>query len=166
MQDILETSRIFEASSKLQSTASLLVKIAEKQDLSEGEANLLVWSGRFLSEVDWSFSDKTKEDTSGSFALQATAIRPTFYSSLISTASHFRNAGLKSEQQIANFLHKVYKLLLQGGVVAETESKLTKRELKLAHDFFSGMSRNLLIQLNRNGVSTHNDISTSDLMIA
>jgi len=52
MTDLSESSRLFEASSRLDSAATVLSKLSKGEQTTSAEREALVWAGGFLSRVD------------------------------------------------------------------------------------------------------------------
>jgi hypothetical protein len=150
MEDMGMTAQLFQTSSRLHSASSWLRKIAQGEDVDSQAQELLKWTGTFLREVDWS-SSAQKGTAGGGLVLQATSIRPTFYSVLIRIAPELQAAGLKSEKQIGGFLTLLYDTLSAGGVI-KGPRKLNAKHSEAAATLLHEISQSILVQMNNNGL--------------
>jgi hypothetical protein len=156
MEDLNEAVQLFEASSRLESAATILHKIGAGEQSTAGERQALQWAGRFLAQVDWTAGRYGQAGVSGGLAVQATAVRPTFYNALIGIERHFRDAGLRQEKDVIAFLRGCYSFLIGGG--AQKKHRISPEKLRLASLFLRELSQGLLVNLNRNGVPRENEL--------
>ncbi len=151
MEDLGMTAKLFETSSNLQLASIWLKRIVEGEQVDSEGKEVLTWTGKFLYEVDWSSKIPQKTSVGGGLALQATSVRPTFYSSLIRIAPKFKEAGMKTEEEILNFLRCLYQNLLTLGAPGKGHKKLKYFESKLGALLLHEISESILIQINNNG---------------
>jgi hypothetical protein len=149
MEDLAESSRIFEASSLLQTAATALQKIEHLQAIRPSEKEALKWVGNFLPQVDWLAGPEIRASVSGDFSVQATYVRPSFYAALNKLEHHLKKAGIKQGQHVVSFLSDLYKFLQSGG--SENDLKL-KSKLGLASTLLQELSMGLLVELTNNGL--------------
>ncbi|HUW82538.1 MAG TPA: hypothetical protein VMZ31_07020 [Phycisphaerae bacterium] len=149
MADLLQSSRLFRVSSKLQSASTSLSKLAEGGTLEVKDHDALTWAGEFLAEVDWTYESTTKSGLDRGSALQATSARPYFYRALMKVdPDEFTRAGVETEEQLRGFLQNVYGTLQSAG----NELHLSREQLELASQVLSVIARSILAQLNNNGL--------------
>lgn len=153
MRSLLETSEIFEASSKLQAAATALAAISERAAIRDADRENLKWCGNFLQEVDWSTHTPGAAAGCGNLAVQATEVRPSFYATLLNARRLFLDAGVR-ENEIQAFLAKTYEFLSS----AETMNGCDVRQLKLAAIFLDKVAADLLMRLTANGVPLERDM--------
>src|ERR1039458_9044394 len=156
MTDLNESSHLFEASSRLDSAATILGRLSEGQATTPADREALKWAGGFLSEVDWSSGVSNDARSLGNLAVQATEVRPTFYAALIGIERRLREAGLKQENEVVEFLQKLYRFLIRGGMKGKGKATLPSERLQLASAFLLELSQRLLIQLTDNGLPDPN----------
>jgi hypothetical protein len=164
MADLSESSRLFEASSRLDSAATVLLKLSEGQPPTGIDRQTLEWAGSFLREVDWSTRDNCPTGIASNLAVQATEVRPTFYAALIGIQLRLREAGLNQEKEVANFLRRLYQFLINGGPQGKTKAGLPADKLKLASAFLRHLAEGLLIQLTDNGLPRQNELLIGGLI--
>lgn len=152
MEDLGMTAKLFETSSNLQLASIWLKRIVEGEQIDSEGKEVLHWAGKFLYEVDWSSKIPQQTSVGGGLALQATSVRPTFYSSLIRIAPKFKEAGMKTEEEILNFLRRLYQNLLTLGAPGKGHKKLKYSESKLGALLLHEISESIFIQLNNNGL--------------
>ncbi len=152
MDDMGSKTKLFEISSKLQNASIWLKKIAKNEQLDAKGTDILYWAGQFLCEVDWSSKIAAKPSVSGCLTVQATSVRPTFYSSLIRIAPKLQAEGMKTETDILKFVRVIYSFLLSVKSSTNDTKKPLPRECDLAAMFLSEISDSILIQLNNNGL--------------
>jgi len=150
MEDLGLTAKLFETSSKLHLASSWLEKVAKGFEPDTSGKEALSWAGRFLSEVDW--SSRTEKRGLAGFALQATTVRPTFYSSLFRIAPQLREAGMKSEKDILGFLSQLYSYLYYSDNAEKDHKKLNAIQSRIGALLLQEISRSLRVQLNNNGL--------------
>lgn len=158
MTDLLEVSRLFEASSRIDSAANILRKLTQGESPNLLERETLVWAGNFLIQVDWTSGNSSAVGSVGNLTVQATAVRPTFYAALIGIERRLREAGLNEDKQIAGFLRKLYQFLVKGGITEKNKRALPADKLQLAVVFLRELADGLLIQLTDNGAPKENDL--------
>jgi hypothetical protein len=156
MKDLHETSRLFEASSRLQSAATVLRKCHSGDQLNSDDRESLVWAGRFLSEVDSSTNPAGACGASGGLSVQATEVRPSFYTTLLNVEPAFRGAGITADSELRSFLSATYAFLLSEGRSA-TDSPVD--HLELAAFLLQELAKALLIHLTGNGVPFESELS-------
>ena len=116
MLDILQSAKLFEVSTKLQTASSCIGKIAQGNKLNEKEQDIFKWAGSFLAQVDWTSGIQTESGgVEGSFTVSASKARPKFYAALIKIIPKLRESGLDSEEKVGSFLKTVYVFLMSGG---------------------------------------------------
>lgn len=149
MEDLNLVSRLFLASSKLNQASSWLEKLAKGQQPDSEGAQTLNWVGRFLSEVGTSRG----ASGGGGLSIQATSVRPTFYSSVLRIAPRFQEAGLNSDKEVIAFLERLNGLLLvSGSRDAAKKQQLDEAQYRLAVELLREVSRSILVQLSNNGL--------------
>ena len=151
MEDMALTARLFETSSKLRLASSWLKKIEEGDDPNFEGSEALKWAGQFMCEVDWSSHQERGTGLGGRLSLQATTVRPTFYSSLFRLAPELRKAGIDSNKELLRFLNTLY-ANLRSGTPKKSRKKLTPEQIRLGAILLQEISRAILIQLNNNGL--------------
>lgn len=149
MADLLQSSRLFRVSSKLQSASTALSRSAEGGPPEAMDHNALTWAGEFLSEVDWTCESTSQSGLGSGSALQATSARPYFYRALMRVGpDEFKRAGVETEAQLQAFLRDLYGFLQSAG----KGPQLSREQLELASQFLSVIARSILAQLNNNGL--------------
>lgn len=146
------TVKLLETSYKLQLASTWLKRTAEGDRPDSEGKEVLNWAGKFLYEVDWSSKIPQTTFMGGGLTLQATSVRPTFYSSLIRIAPKFKEEGMKTEEKILNFLSLLYKNLLTIGAPGKGCKKLKSSESILGALLLQEISDSIFIQLNNNGL--------------
>lgn len=153
MENLAQTAQLLEASTKLRVAAYWLDRLAEDApcapDVRGKEA--LLWSGRFLPEVDWTSHHTVRGGTGGEFAVQATSVRPVFFSSLAKLGNELRRAGVKDEKQLYVFLVELYRLL-----TSDRSNRRPRMDLRLVAslgaEFLTQISQSILVALGNNGL--------------
>jgi hypothetical protein len=159
MKDLLESSQLFEASSRLQSAATALRKIEKGESLDNRERKDLKWSGHFLEEVDWDADTGCDENVSGDLSVQATEVRPSFYAALYNREADFQRAGITGRDQRHEFFSMTYRLLTHGGRVSGKRSK-KRSNIELAALFLDELSKALHLRLtDSDEVSTETELT-------
>jgi hypothetical protein len=154
MEDLGLVAGLFKTSSILESAATALEKLAasKKEEISSAEKHGLSWSGEFLSAMDWNAQQPPKP-VAGGLALQATSVRPTFYSCLFRMAPKLRDAGMHDQRQLRSFLSKLYTTLVSsGGGRGPKKQKLTADQSRLGALLLHEMAESILVQINNNGL--------------
>ena len=137
MEDLSITSSLFILSSKLKQAAVSLEKITTASKLDDSDQKIMSWAGQFLCAMDLSCS---KGQPCGGLAVQATSIRPTFYSCLI---RFVEDGTIRNEKSLNSFLIKLYDVLQYPAEPAKTK-KLKAEEIKLASLLLKEMSESSL----------------------
>jgi hypothetical protein len=163
MADLIESSRLFDASCRLDSAATILNKLSEGRPPTPKDREALVWAGSFLNQVDWTAGSSNGAGVVGNLAVQATAVRPTFYAALISLQRRLIDEGLTHEKEVIDFLRRLYQLLKKGGS-SNKAKPLPAEKLRLASVFLHELSQRLLIQLTDNGVPRDNELLLGNSM--
>lgn len=156
MADLIESSRLFEVSSRLDSAATVLSKLSKGQPTTSTDRELLVWAGGFLNQVDWTAGSSNGAGSIGNLSVQATEVRPTFYAALIGIERRMREAGLERENEVVEFLRRLYQFLIRGG--SKGKGVLPSDKLQLASALLSELSQRLLMQLTDNGLPRDNEL--------
>src|SRR2546423_3643134 len=104
MKSVLESSEVFEASSKLQAAATALDKLSHGGQLGREERENLKWCGVFLEELDWRAPAHGGSEGAAHLSVRATEVRPSFYATLRNTQQLFHDAGIERPEQIHEFL--------------------------------------------------------------
>ncbi|MDE2106167.1 MAG: hypothetical protein KGL39_53590 [Patescibacteria group bacterium] len=153
MENLVQTAQFLEASSRLRLASYWLGQLAdntEKKPDLKGQADL-AWAGRFLTEVDWTSSPERPSGPSGEFAIQATSVRPLFYSSLVRFRQDLREAGINDPKTLAKFFNALYAFLSLKDYQIK-QKPISCPEMKLGAAFLEEISQSLLVQLNGNGL--------------
>jgi hypothetical protein len=150
MEDLGLIAELFKTSSTLERASAALKKMASGQEIGPIEKEALEWTGKFLFAVDWSVQEQTH--VGGSLALQATSVRPTFYSCLFRMAPQLRNAGMRAEGDLTSFLNNLYSNLLSPGTPGRGHKKLTSDHSKLGALLLHEIAESILVQINNNGL--------------
>jgi hypothetical protein len=146
MKNLLESSEVFEASSRLQAAATTLHKISQGEELTDRDRDNLQWCGQFLEEVDWGAQENGAGENAH-FSVPATEVRPSFYETLLNTQAVFEQAGIQDPEDLRNFLSGTYQLLLSRGTVENGSLNIN-----LAAIFLERFATELLLRLSGNGV--------------
>lgn len=157
MDDLIESSRLFEASSRLQSAASVLAGLAEGGAINNQDVSVLKWAAEFLRQVDWTAGDSDTRGVSGRLALQATTVRPVFYAALIGIQKRLLDAGIGNEAKVVAFLRKLYSFLEEGGNHGKKNGTLEPAHLALAATLLHEIATGILLQLTDNGLPRENE---------
>lgn len=153
MENLAQTAQFLEASSKLRSAAywlNQLSKDAQTKPNTKGHEDL-EWAGRFLTEVDWTSTPSKRIGCSGEFAIQATSIRPVFYSSLVRFGQELRDAGISDTKSLAKFFAALYSFLSKPEYNLKQPS-ISISNMKLGAAFLEEISQSLIVQLSGNGL--------------
>jgi hypothetical protein len=153
MEDLGLVAELFKTSSNLERAAASLEKMSSGQEeIEHAEKEALLWSGEFLRAVDWGAQQQASKPVAGGLALQATSVRPTFYSCLFRMAPQLRDAGLQNEKDLTSFLSNLYRNLLSACTPGRGHKKLTSDQSKLGAFLLHGMAESILVQINNNGL--------------
>jgi hypothetical protein len=154
VENLAQTAQFLEASSRLRLAAYWLSQLSEnpnKKPDAKGQEDLQ-WAGRFLAEVDWTSSTPHKiSGPSGEFAVQATSVRPVFYSSLVRFGQELRDAGINDPKTLAKFFVALYSFLSSPASHPKHQT-ITPSNMKLGSGFLEEISQSLLVQLSGNGL--------------
>ena len=161
MSDLLQTARLFEVSTKLQSTSSLINRYAEGYPLDSNGRKIFQWAGSFLTRVDWNSDIEAEPGVGGGLTVSATSTRPKFYESLLKIAPKLNEVGIQSETDVQKFLGGLYKLLISEG---KKRNGLQKSHLKVAGELLHVLSKSIIVELNNNGLPKRTtNLSIGDL---
>jgi hypothetical protein len=152
MEDLNLTMRLLTTSSDLEQASASLRKLASGNDLDEADKDSLTWAGRFLLSMDWGSKVYQEPQEGGGLTVEATSMRPTFYSCLFRIAPKLREAGIASEQLLASFLSTLYKNLLSHGCPGRGYKKLTSTESEIGVLLLQKIAESILVQINNNGL--------------
>jgi hypothetical protein len=152
MEDLGLIAELFRTSSTLERSAASLEKLASGQDIGHVEAEALEWSGRFLFAVDWNTQQHPSKPIVGGLALQATSVRPTFYSCLFRIVPRLQEAGMRDEREIILFLSDLYKNLISHGAPSKRHKRLTADQFMLGALLLHEIAESILVQINNNGL--------------
>jgi len=147
MPDLLQSAKLFEVSTKLQTASSCVGKFAQGRKLDEKEQDIFKWAGSFLAQVDWTSEIQTESGVHGGLTVSATNARPKFYASLMKIGPKFRQVGIDSEEEVYQFLKAVYQLLLSGGT---QQTDIPANRLYLACELLHTLSQNIMVDLSNN----------------
>lgn len=145
MKDLNESGRLFEVSSRLQSAAAALKRLQEGEEATIGDKESLAWAGRFLQEVDFTTNPVSAGGVASHLSVQATDVRPAFYTAIIQVEPEFRVAGISADDDLRKYLSDTYRFL--SGAQVKPKSGLHLAEI-LLHE----LSKALLVRLTGNGV--------------
>lgn len=149
MRDLTESSRLFEASSRLQSAATAVAKLQASQALNDVDRENLGWAGQFLSEVDSTTNPEGVGGITGDLAVQATDVRPSFYAALVNVEPALKGEGIEADSELQDFLSATYQYLESAGATANLQSG---GRIHLAQVLLEELAKALLIRLTGNGV--------------
>lgn len=152
MEDLGLIAELFRTSSTLERSAASLEKLASGQEIGHVEKEALEWSGNFLFAVDWSTKQHSPKPITGGLALQATSVRPTFYSCLFRIVPRLREAGMRDEKEIVLFLGNLYRNLISHGAPGKIHKRLTADQSMLGALLLHEMAESILVQINNNGL--------------
>lgn len=147
MPDLLQSAKLFEVSTRLQTASSCVAKFARGAGLDQKEQDIFKWAGSFLARVDWTSEIPVESGAEGGLTVSATNTRPKFYASLIKIGPKFRQVGIDSEQGIYKFLKTVYSFLLSGGT---EPTDIPPERLELARELLHILSLNIMVDLSNN----------------
>ena len=141
MRDLDTAAKLFQASTRLQRASTALERIARGAELDSSDQQALQWAGEFLPHVDLD-SPVPSSGVAGGLSVQATAVRPTWYASLLKVLPAFAAEGLH-EGELTKFFAALFRLLKDGGRSSPVNS-LPPRRLFLAANFLHELSAGLL----------------------
>jgi len=147
MPDLLQSAKLFEVSTRLQSASSSLGKFAQGLELNDKERDIFKWAGTFLTKVDWTSEIPTETGMHSGLTVSATNARPKFYASLLKIGPKLQKLGIDSEKEVRAFLGTVYKLLMSGGT--ET-ANISRDQLELVGELLHILSLNIMVDLSNN----------------
>ncbi len=154
MEDLGLVAELFKTSSILARAAVSLEKMTTGQrNIAQDEKEALSWSGKFLFAVDWNSNLHGSEPLGGGLTLQATSVRPTFYSCLFRLAPQLREIGMNDKDNLKSFLNNLYKNLLSPeGRPGRGYKKLTPEQYKFGALLLNNIAESILVQINNNGL--------------
>lgn len=154
MEDLGLVAELFKTSSILARAAASLEKMTTGQgNIVPAEKDALLWSGKFLRAVDWNSHEQGSEPIGGGLTLQATSVRPTFYSCLFRLAPQLREIGMHDKRNLKSFLNNLYRNLLSPeGRPGRGYKKLTSGQYKLGALLLHEIAESILVQINNNGL--------------
>lgn len=141
MKDLIESSRLFEASSRMQTAANTLRQISDRAVPDPALRENLQWVGHFLEEVD--LASFGQSDISADFAVPATEARPFFYEALDNIDTLLRASGIADESKLRIFLTETFGVLTSGG-----GKTVSAQQLSLAAALLERFASAILTQLN------------------
>lgn len=146
MADLLQTARLFEVGTRLQTASSNLMSVAQG---NEPDAKALKWAGSFLSQVDWTSGIGSQAGMDGGLTAAATNTRPKFFAALLRIQGDFQKVGISSDENIYSFLKAIYRCMESGGV---ERNSLKSEHLRLAGELLHVLSRSIMVELSNNGL--------------
>lgn len=147
MPDLLQSAKLFEVSTRLQTASSCIGKFAQGGKLDQKEQDIFKWAGSFLVQVDWTSEIPAESGTEGGLTVSATNTRPKFYASVVKIGPKFQKLGIDSEEKVYKFLNSVYKLLMSGGIPSTV---IPKERLELVSELLHILSQNIMVELSNN----------------
>jgi hypothetical protein len=152
MENMFQTARMIEASSKLSLAAEWLRRTASNRNERPDKAgrDAMAWCEMFLSQVDWTSTPTRKRSVTGEMAVQATSLRPVFYSSLLGLRQRLGRAGFGTEAKMLTFLVSLYRALLSMSV--QKIPDLSPELATIGAEFLSTISSSILVSLDNNGL--------------
>jgi len=157
MPDLLQSARLFEVSTKLQTASSCMGKFAQGGKLDQKEQDIFKWAGSFLVQVDWTSEIQAESGADGGLTVSATNTRPKFYASLIKIGPKLQGVGIDSEEKVSQFLNNIYRLLISGGTEAV---KIPSEQLELVRELLHILSLNIMVDLSNNMLPRRRTLST------
>jgi hypothetical protein len=109
MKDLIESSRLFEASSRMQTAANSLKVLADNGKIDQQLRANLDWVHHFLHEVD--LASFGQSDISPDFAVPATEARPFFYAAMANIDDALRAAGIHDEVELRHLVADTFDAL-------------------------------------------------------
>jgi hypothetical protein len=152
MEDLNLTMRLLTTSSDLEQASVSLKKMASGQAINEEDKKALSWTGMFLSAMDFREQVDHEPQVGGGLTVQATSIRPTFYSCLFRIAPKLKEAGITSEKEVITFLSRLYRNLTSLGAPGKGFKKLTKKESEIGVLLLEELAESILVEINNNGL--------------
>ena len=147
MPDLLQSAKLFEVSTKLQTASSCVDKFEQGVELDQKEQDIFKWTGSFLARVDWTSEIPVESGAEGGLTVSVTNTRPKFYASLMKIGPKFREVGIDSEQGVYEFLKTVYSFLLSGGT---KQTDIPPERLELVRELLHILSLNIMVDLSNN----------------
>jgi len=147
MPDLLQSARLFEVSTRLQTASSCVNKFAKGTKLNPQEEDAFKWAGNFLAHVDWTSEIPVESGVEGGLTVSASNARPKFYASLLKIGPELQELGIDSEKEVRAFLGAVYRLLMSGGT--ET-ANISSDRLELVGELLHILSLNIMVDLSNN----------------
>jgi len=160
MADLLQSAKLFEVGTRLQTASSCLMEVAGGK---KPERDALKWAGDFLVRVDWTSGIESEESVDGGLAVSAANTRPKFYASLVKIGPKFQEMGMDSEEQVYEFLKALYRCLRSGGT---EQSDMKSEYFALASELLHVLSESIMVDLCNNGLPRHDRVLTVGELIA
>jgi len=151
MEDMNLMAKLFVASSKLRLASSLLEALSHGDELDDNGEATLNWVGNFLCQLDWNSSQFQNGQISSGQGIQATSIRPAFYSSIIRIAPQLKSIKIDSDEKLGRFLNKFYSYLLSNRE-EKMKNKLDGNYSMIGSILLNEIAQTIFIQLNNNGL--------------
>lgn len=151
MEDMNLMANLFVASSKLRLASSWLEKMANGDEPDDAGKDTLFWAGKFLCQLDWTSSLSQNGQISRGLGIEATSIRPAFYSSLMRIAPQLKIIGIDTETKLLDFLSNFYTYLLSNEN-KELNKKLDTGYSNIGSILLNEIAQTIFIQLNNNGL--------------
>lgn len=123
MKDLIESSRLFEASSRMQTAANTLRLMNSQQVVEASLCANLEWVGHFLQQVDLSTFGQT--GISADFAIPATEARPFFYEALADIDNLLHAADIEDDAKLRSFLTDTFTSLTSSGSKSIAPDKIS-----------------------------------------
>jgi hypothetical protein len=142
MTDMARTADMLETSTRLQTTADVLKRLASgvtTQQLHPGERLVLAWATDFLADLD---SQAFKHGTGGRMTVEAAEARPTFYRTLNLVIRDLGEHQISSRADVLTFLDQLHEFLRHEG-----SSPVNTDRVRLAARFLEEFAESLLTQL-------------------
>jgi len=149
MPSLFEFAELFEASTRLEYAAQSVCQLIDGISLSDEDKSSLNWAGQLLERVDWYESKWASAHVTADLAVQATSVRPIFYSTLTKTFRKIQESEENEEEIRRNFLRYLHHLLNKS----DKSEEIPKEYLRFSADFLHLLSRSLLLQVGHNGHS-------------
>ncbi|MCK4790995.1 MAG: hypothetical protein KAV87_45100 [Desulfobacteraceae bacterium] len=147
MPDLLQSAKLFEVSTRLQTASSCVNRFAKGTKLSPQEKNAFKWAGNFLAHVDWTSEIQAESGEEGGLTVSASNARPKFYASLFKIGPKLQQVGIDSEEKVHQFLKAVYQLLMSGGTQT---TDIPSERLELVGELLHILSLNIMVELSNN----------------
>lgn len=130
--NLQDKAELFSASVRLQSVATGLQRIIDRQQMEERATENFKWMGNLVGQMDWD-SQHYHQREHPELCLIATKLRPRFYEALLRFRIPFD----------AKFSEGIYETLKSYGGKVQLEVE----ELRQAHQIFESMATDILTEL-------------------